>query len=105
MSCHPDRASSGYRVPGAGRLTSGWTVVLADLPAAVRQQRLHLASILVFQGLADHSRLQEHLGDTNPAHDTALFVATLRDAIVALLAQPASAACLNAAAKVNRTDE
>lgn len=93
------------QIPGAGRLTSGWAVVLADLPAAVRQQRLHLASILVFQGLADHSRLQEHLGDANPAHDTALFVATLRDAIVALLAQHASAACLSAAAKVNRTEK
>lgn len=93
------------QVPGAGRLTDGWAVVLAELPAAVRQQRLHLASILVFQGLADHSRLQEQLGDTDPAHDTGLFVATLRDAIVALLSQPPSAACLNAAEMVQRTQE
>lgn len=91
--------------PGTGRLTSGWNQVLADLPLAVRQQRLHLASILVFQGLADHSRLQEHLGDDDPAHDTALFVATLRDAIVALLAQPASADCLSTAARITHTGE
>lgn len=83
--------------PGVGRLSSGWNSVLANLPAAVRQQRLHLASILIFQGLADHSRLQEHLGDGDPAHNTSLFVATLRDAIIALLQQPASANCLQTA--------
>ncbi len=84
--------------PGAARLVSGWNRVLANLPAAVRQQRLHLASILVFHGLADHSRLQEQLGDDDPAHDTGLFVATLRDGIIALLSEPASPLCLGAAA-------
>ena len=91
--------------PGAGRLTSGWNQLLAHLPLAVRQQRLHLASILVFQGLADHSRLQEHLGDDDPAHDTQLFVATLRDAIIALLQQPASADCLQSAEQAQATGD
>ncbi|MAL93842.1 MAG: hypothetical protein CME40_01975 [Haliea sp.] len=91
--------------PGAGRLTSGWNQLLAHLPLAVRQQRLHLASILVFQGLADHSRLQEHLGDNDPAHDTQLFVATLRDAIIALLQQPPSADCLHSAEQAHATGD
>ncbi len=90
------------QAPGAARLISGWNQVLDALPAAVRQQRLHLASILVFHGLADHSRLQEQLGEDDPAHNTELFVATLRDTIIAMLQQAASAHCLDTAARATR---
>ncbi|HLS82998.1 MAG TPA: helix-turn-helix domain-containing protein [Steroidobacter sp.] len=67
----------------------------ARTPAAVAQQRLMLAAVLVFHGLDDHSRLLDASGGRG-AGDSALFVANLEDSIVALLSAPVSAATMRA---------
>jgi len=62
------------------------------VPGRLVQQRLLLAAVLVFHGLDDHSRMLEAAGRGATAADTALFIANLEDAIVALLSAPVPAA-------------
>lgn len=63
----------------------------AGLPAAIARERLLLAAVLVFHGLDDHSRMLEAFGGRRPDGHSALFVASLEDAIVALLSAPVPA--------------
>jgi len=79
-------------VPGLERLTRALRSVLAELnlPEAVISQRLLLAAMLLFHGLADHSRMLDLMGRGNPVFDTELFVNNLEDSIVALLSAPLS---------------
>lgn len=83
-------AAATLRVHGVSRLTRALHRAMVDQPAAVRQQRLLLASILLFHGLADHSRVQESVTEADPGYDTELFVCTLEDSMTALLGQPLS---------------
>jgi len=80
-------------VPGLDRLTRSLRNALGEfqLPEPVVSQRLLLAAMLLFHGLADHSRMLEVLGRSDPAIDTELFVNNLEDSIVALLSAPLSA--------------
>lgn len=79
-------------VPGLERLTRALRSALAELalPEAVISQRLLLAAMLLFHGLADHSRMLEIMGNRAPVVDTELFVNNLEDSIVALLSAPLS---------------
>lgn len=81
-------------VPGLDRLTRSLQSALTEfqLPEPVVSQRLLLAAMLLFHGLADHSRMLEAMGQADPAIDTELFVNNLEDSIVALLSAPLSTA-------------
>jgi len=88
---HP---GSSLIVPGLDRLTRSLRSALAafQLPEPVVTQRLLLAAMLLFHGLADHSRMLEALAQQGPVVDTELFVDNLEDSIVALLSAPLSGA-------------
>jgi AcrR family transcriptional regulator len=77
--------------PGTDRLARVLRAAVAryELPEPIVQQRLLMAAMLLFHGLADHSRMLEaaHQG---AAFDTELFVHDLEDSIVALLSAPLS---------------
>lgn len=60
------------------------------LPKVIAEQRLLLASELVFHGLDDHVRMLELAGRRRTTVATRLFVANLEDSIVALLSAPVS---------------
>ncbi|MFO1376975.1 MAG: helix-turn-helix domain-containing protein [Steroidobacteraceae bacterium] len=62
----------------------------ARLPRVIAEQRLLLASELVFHGLDDHARMLELSGGRRMAVETRLFVANLEDSVVALLSAPVS---------------
>lgn len=78
--------------PGKDRLARVLRRAIADykLPEPIVQQRLLLAAMLLFHGLADHSRMLEAVRQNDPSVDTDLFVHDLEDSIVALLSAPLS---------------
>lgn len=78
--------------PGTDRLTRVLRAAVApyDLPEPIVQQRLLMAAMLLFHGLADHSRMLE-VARQGASSDTELFVHDLEDSIVALLSAPLSA--------------
>lgn len=78
--------------PGTDRLTRVLRAAVApyELPEPIVQQRLLMAAMLLFHGLADHSRMLE-VARQDAAIDTELFVHDLEDSIVALLSAPLSA--------------
>lgn len=86
------------RAEGVGRLVRAFDHAfdhalnhsLAELSLDLRRQRLLLASILLFHGLADHIRLRERAPEHGADLDNALFVRSLKDAMVSLLASPPS---------------
>lgn len=85
-------APSPLRLPGGDRLTRALARALKPLklPRAVSMQRTMLAAVLLFHGLADHTRMREAAGRDDGAMDTRRFVHTLEDAMVALLSAPSS---------------
>lgn len=87
-------AASPLRVHGVDRLNRSLRQALAglDLPEAIQRQRLLLAAMLLFHGLADHSRMLEATGQNDASTDTELFVCDLEDSIIALLSAPLSPA-------------
>lgn len=86
--------ASPLRLARADRFSRALRRVLRArrVPERLVQQRLLLAAVLVFHGLDDHSRMLEAAGRGATAADTALFIANLEDAIVALLSAPVPAA-------------
>ncbi|CAB1370091.1 TetR/AcrR family transcriptional regulator [Denitratisoma oestradiolicum] len=86
-------AASPLKLPLADRLTRTLLDALAEyqLPEPILQQRTLLAAVLLFHGLADHSRMLDAVDHPQAVMDTGLFVQTLEDAIVALLSTPVSA--------------
>ena len=87
-------APSPLRLPGGDRLTRALARALKplNLPQAVLMQRTMLAAVLLFHGLADHTRMREAAGRDDDVMDTRRFVRTLEDAMVALLEGPVSPA-------------
>ncbi len=85
--------ASSLEVPTVDRLTRTLQRVMAPyrLPPAVLKQRAMLSAALLFHGLADHLRMQEVVKRRDASMDTELFVQTLEDALVALLAGGTSA--------------
>ncbi len=85
-------APSPLRLPGGDRLTRALGRALKPLkvPRAVSMQRTMLAAVLLFHGLADHTRMREAAGRDDGVMDTQRFVHTLEDAMVALLSGPVS---------------
>jgi hypothetical protein len=85
-------ATIPLRTPGTDRLARALRNAIAvyQLPEPIVQQRLLLAAMLLFHGLADHSRMLEAVKQNNAAADTELFVHDLEDSIVALLSAPLS---------------
>ncbi|HQR02974.1 MAG: TetR/AcrR family transcriptional regulator [Proteobacteria bacterium] len=95
---------STLRPPQATRMveTFGQCLSGAGLPPPVQEQRLTLSSIMLFHGLADHSRIVQMSEQSGPSNDTALFVAILEDAITAMLTTPVSADTLALLPMANR---
>lgn len=81
---------SPLKLPTTDRLTRALCGALAPLglPEAVLKQRSLLAAVLLFHGLADHSRMQEAVEKPESAMDGTLFVETLEGAMMAILASP-----------------
>ena len=84
--------TSPLKLPATDRFSRTLTRALAPLglPKAVLMQRMLLAAVLLFHGLADHSRMLETANKQNPTMDTNLFVNTLQEGIEALLSSPAT---------------
>lgn len=84
---------SPLKLPAGDRLTRALERALGplQLPKAVLMQRTMLAAVLLFHGLADHTRMREAVAREDDAIKTAGFVATLEDALVAVLSGPLSA--------------
>lgn len=84
-----NRSYSIFALPDTDRLNRKLKAVVAglDLPEPVQRQRLMMAAIMLFHGLADHSRLLERFGALN-AQSLAVFVADLEAMIAAALAAP-----------------
>ena len=78
------------KLPATDRLIYTITQVLAPLglPKAVLMQRMLLAAVLLFHGLADHCRMLEAANKQSPTMDTDLFINTLEEGIWALLSNP-----------------
>jgi hypothetical protein len=87
-----DRLARVLHTPGTDRLARVLRNAVAAyaLPEPIVQQRLMLAAMLLFHGLADHSRMLEAAKQSAVAIDTELFVNDLEDSIVALLSAPLS---------------
>ncbi|QDX80813.1 hypothetical protein B9N43_05885 [Denitratisoma sp. DHT3] len=85
-------AASPFKVPLSDRLTRVIENAMAEypLPPAVLKQRTMLAGVLLFHGLADHSRMLDAVEHPEAVVDTELFVHTLEDATVAMLSGPVS---------------
>ena len=81
-------AGATLHAQGAERLARLLNQALKDLPEPVRQQRLLMASVLLFHGLADQSRLLESISEPSFEHDNLLYIANLEDAITAMLIAP-----------------
>lgn len=82
--------ASRLKLPGNDRLSRALHEALAPLglPEAVLRQRSLLAAVLLFHGLADHSRMLEAVGRDDPSMDTNLFIDTVEQAMVAMLSSP-----------------
>lgn len=80
------------RVPQALRLNLRFTECLTGMgfPKPIIEQRMLLSSVMVFHGLADHSRILRLSDQPTQTNDTALFVANLEDAITGMLSTPVS---------------
>ncbi len=76
---------SSLKLRQVDRLVRALRAVIGDVPEVVAQQRLMLAGILLFHGLADHTRMLDASDDTSPVVHTKLFVQNLEDCLVALL--------------------
>jgi AcrR family transcriptional regulator len=89
---HWELTSAPFTVPSLQRWTRALHTAMAEhvLPPPVLEQRMLLAAMLLFHGLADHSRMLEAIGQIGTSIDTELFVNNLEDSIVALLSAPLS---------------
>ena len=85
--------TSPLKLPSSARLARALEDALLPykLPEAVLKQRTMLAAVLLFHGLADHTRMRDVVEQKESAMDTQLFVQTLEDAMVAMLSAPLSA--------------
>jgi AcrR family transcriptional regulator len=88
---HWQLTSAPFTLPSMQRLTRALQSAMAaqQLPEPVLEQRMLLMAMLLFHGLADHSRMLEAVPQ-GAAVDTELFVNNLEDSIVAVLAAPLS---------------
>lgn len=82
--------ASPLRLPAGDRLTRALYAAMASqrLPKPVLKQRALLAAVMLFHGLADHLHMLELAATRQDTTDTPLFLQTLEDAIVAVLAGP-----------------
>ena len=86
--------ASSLKLARADRFRRKLIAALAalGLPDSVAKQRMMLAAVLLFHGLADHCRMREAASGRTPTLDTGLFVANLEDSIVGLWSAPLAAA-------------
>lgn len=86
------KSVNALRVQGADRLARVLRAAIAphELPEPIVQQRLLLAAMLLFHGLADHSQMLDAVKSGDPWIDTELFIDALEDSIVAVLSAPLS---------------
>jgi len=86
--------ASNLRLARTERFRRSLIAALAalGLPDTIVQQRMMLAAVLLFHGLADHCHMREATPARDPALDTGLFIANLEDSIVGLWSAPLWAA-------------
>ncbi|MGA9911147.1 MAG: TetR/AcrR family transcriptional regulator [Paraburkholderia sp.] len=82
--------TSSFKLSQVDRLTRALLGVIKNLPEPVAQQRLMLAAVVLFHGLADHSRMLDVSEMKSLAMHTELLVRNLEDCLVALLGGPVS---------------
>lgn len=91
--------TDGLQIGSLHRLQAVMAQFLGHLPKAIAQQRVMLATSLMLNGLADHSRLLEADHAKGEAADTEIFIRNLEDCLVALCEAPVSAAVTEALRK------
>lgn len=82
---------SALKIAPVERITAALRAATPQLPEALFRQRAMLATVLLFDGLADHSRMLEGAEVASAQIDTELFIRNLEDCMVALFAAPVSA--------------
>ncbi|VBB14639.1 TetR/AcrR family transcriptional regulator [Burkholderia stabilis] len=100
MSIHKLSASP-LQLRDVDRLTRALRAAIANLPDVIAQQRLMLAAMLMFHGLADHSRMLDASGGTNPLIHSTLFIQNLEDCLVALLTTEVSHAAVETLSSID----
>ncbi|HEY3697790.1 MAG TPA: TetR/AcrR family transcriptional regulator [Spongiibacteraceae bacterium] len=87
------KSMTALRMQNADRLTRAFrnTILHLGLPEPIIRQRILLAAMLLYHGLADHSQMLDATKTDDPAIDTELFVNVIEDSIAAVLAAPMSA--------------
>ncbi|HSW13344.1 MAG TPA: helix-turn-helix domain-containing protein [Solimonas sp.] len=84
--------ASALKIAPVERLTAALRAATPQLAPALMRQRAMLATVLLFDGLADHSRMLEQAEVPSPQIDTELFIRNLEDCIIALFSAPVSPA-------------
>ncbi|MDM4769678.1 TetR/AcrR family transcriptional regulator [Solimonas sp. SE-A11] len=84
--------ASALKIAPVERLTSALRDATPHLAPPLMRQRAMLATVLLFDGLADHSRMLEQADLPSPQIDTELFIRNLEDCIIALFSAPVSPA-------------
>lgn len=84
--------ASALKIAPVERLTAALRAATPHLGEALMRQRAMLATVLLFDGLADHTRMLEGADAPSPLIDTELFIRNLEDCIIALFSAPVSAA-------------
>jgi len=86
-----DKRSEILHVPEKDRLSRKLKAVLSKhgVPEPVQRQRIMIAAVMLFQGLADHMRFLEELGMLRP-EEILLFSADLEAMIASALIAPAA---------------
>ncbi len=94
-------SASPFTLPDADRLTRKLKAAMAsqNLPAEIVQQRLMMAAIMVFHGLADYSRLCDMTPADHSRDDAERFIVDLEAMILAALTAPSSAGVVETSGK------
>lgn len=80
-----------FQIGQQDRLIRAFQQVTPHLPELLAFQRGLMSSVLLFNGLADHTRILQAVDVSVQALHTELFIHNLEDALVALLGAPLSA--------------
>lgn len=82
--------STGFQIGSQERMVRALNDALRELPDVIVRQRALMATVLLFDGLADHSRMLRTVEVPSLMTHTELFIRNLEDGMVALLAAPIS---------------
>jgi len=95
--------SDVFHIGPLDRLQSAKTQFLQHLPAPIAQQRVSFAISLIFNSLADHSRMLE-AAPQDAAANTELLIRNLEDCLVAICNAPVSTVVVEVLHKSSRVN-